>query len=594
MKKITLIALSTSFIFFAACNGGMKANLKNYQEYQSSLAEGTPNWMDPDDYVRYVQFFSRSPSAVASKYKITGDCGGFPRVDVKTAPGFCLGQVFDGGGLKKPRTAAVLSDTEVVLVDQGSWNPYDGRVYILKFSQGKSSLHEIISAKSFPNKKDIRREIINRPHQVSVGPDGKFYLGAFSSILRFDPRAANPANTVEVLIKDIPAQGLHPLKAFAFDDHGGIFVNVGSATNVCQKSGITGTKSTVCDEAENFSVGQAQIRRYSFTGDGKISPKFEVYAKGLRNSVALVWDSKRQVLIQGENSRDAINKFAPQISTSDFPHDELNVVEKGNHYGWPYCYDNNLSCPEWTHLKCEGYKKPYLFLPPHSAPLAALYYSGNLFPAWYQGRLLMSLHGYEPKGHRIVAFKRDDKGLPTGVPQSLVYGWDSKGEQKYGSPVGLTQLNDGSLLIVEDTNLKVLRLFYNSNEGDGAPVQELDKANPVVNPQDPEEEEKRHLRLLDKLRDGNAPPFTLFQHKVIDKTCYECHGGESAPGGLQLLRYDDEGNAERIISLGKAKEILEMMRGNPEYPAMPPQGFDSEEEQKEAAALLEAWVKSLK
>ena len=390
----------------------------------------------------------------------------------------------------------------------------------------------------------------------------------------------------------MPAQGLHPLKAFTFDEQGGIYINVGSATNVCQKSGVQGERKSLCDEAENMQLGQAQIRRYQFMNDRKVSPQFEVYAKGLRNSIALTWDKKRSVLLQGENGRDAINKYNPEISTSEFPHEELNVVEKGKHYGWPYCYDDNKANPEWTNVNCSRFEKPYIFLPPHSAPLALHYYEGSLFPSWYRGRLLATLHGYEPKGHRLVAFKRDDRGLPTGIAQSVIYGWDTKGDQKYGSPVGLTELPDGSLMIVEDTNQKVLRLFFDSTKGDGAPVQELDQASVDLNPQDPAEEEKRKLRLIDKMRDGNAPPFTQFQAKVIDKTCYTCHGGENAPG-VQLLRYDDDGNALRIRESGKAQEILEMMRGNPNYPPMPPQGFDSTAEQKEAARLIEAWVKTI-
>lgn len=555
-------------------------------------APKTADWMDADDHVRYVQFFSRAPSESVSKYKITGTCGGFPRIDVQTAPGFCVGQVYEGAGLKKPRTLAVTGASQAVLVDMGSWNPFDGRLHLLSWQNGKATLRELITAKSFANKSDPRRAIIDRPHQVSRGPDGKYYVGTVNSIVRFDPLARNPIDTIEILISGIPAVGLHPLKSFTFDDQGGLYVNVGSATNVCQKSGMQGERKALCDEAENTSIGQAQIRRYRFTADRRIAPGFEVYAKGLRNSIALTWDQKHQLLLQGENGRDAINKYDPNLNTSDLPHEELNVVREGRHYGWPYCYDNNRNNPEWTNVDCSRYEKPYLLLPAHAAPLALHFYQGTMFPDWYRGRLLATFHGYEPKGHRIVAFKRDDNGLPTGVAQSVVYGWDSKGEQKYGSPVGLTELEDGSLMIVEDTNQKVLRLFFDPAAGTGQPVQELDQESAKADPQDPAEEEKRQLRLIDKLRDGKAPPFTLFQHKVIDKTCYTCHGGTNAPG-VQLLRYDDDGNARRIRESGKAREILEMMRGNSNYPPMPPQGFDSPAEQREAAQLIEAWVKTL-
>ena len=287
-------------------------------------------WMDQEDYVSYVNFFSRKPSNAGSVYKIIGDCDSFPNVDVKTAPGFCLGLVHDGTGLRKPRSAAAITSDQIVLTDMGSWNPYDGKIFLLDFNNGTSQLREILSSKSF-GLKDPRREIINRPHQVSKHTDGKFYVASSTSLLRFDPLAARPADTIEVLIQNLPAEGLHPLKSFAFDEANNIYINVGAASNVCHKNAMGAVKKKYCDEAEDAKIGQGQIRIYKMGTDGKVSPNFEIFAKGLRNSMAMVWDSERRVLLQGENSRDAINKYAPSLNTNSFPHDEINVVEKAKH-----------------------------------------------------------------------------------------------------------------------------------------------------------------------------------------------------------------------------------------------------------------------
>lgn len=158
----------------------------------------------------------------------------------------------------------------------------------------------------------------------------------------------------------------------------------------------------------------------------------------------------------------------------------------------------------------------------------------------------------------------------------------------------MAELSDGSLLIVEDDpQNKVLRLFYDPAEGDGRPVQEIDAAQMPVDPMDEKEEAQRRNRLEEKLKAANAPPFAIFQSKVIDKTCYECHQTEGSPG-VQLIRHDDEGNAKRIVAAGKAQEIVEMIKGNPSFPAMPPQGWDSPAEQAEAVRLIEQWVSSLK
>ncbi len=588
MKNINLLVLSTIISLSSCSHNKVVETPQLAADFPIQYKES--KWMDESDYVRYVNFFGRVPSNNGSTYNITGDCHGYPMIDVKTAPGFCVGQVHDGEGLKKPRTATALSNNSVMIADQGSWEPYDGRIFLLSFDKGQSELKEVFSNKSFPAK-DPRREISNRPHQITKHTDGLIYVGTATAILKFNEN--NPLESLEVLIQNLPAEGLHPLKSFVFDSEDSIYINVGAATNVCHKNGLGGlfgNRKKICEEAEDANIGQGQIRKYKKSADGKFSNAFEIFAKGLRNSVAMVWDSKNKVIIQGENSRDAINNDA-KINL-EFPHDEINILSANKHYGWPYCYDNNENSPEWKQVKCSSYQKPHAFLPAHSAPLTFSFYNGSMFPEWYKGRMLATLHGFEAKGHRIVAFKRDQAGLPTGIPQSVVYGWENKGEQKFGSPVGLTEMPDGSVLIIEDTNQKVLRLSYDSTLGDGKPVEEIETAKTDVNPNRAADEESRRLRLLKKLQAGDAPPFTLFQTKVIDKSCVLCHGGENAPG-IQLLKYDDEGNEAKILKAKKAKMFYSMVSGEPGYPTMPPQGFTSAAEKAEAVNLLKLWLEQI-
>ncbi|MBC7713268.1 MAG: PQQ-dependent sugar dehydrogenase [Rhizobacter sp.] len=588
MKNLNLSVLSTILLLSSCSHTPDTASKKGLISLQES------KWMDQTDYVRYVNFFTRAPSNTGSIYNIIGDCNGYPMVDVKTAPGFCVGQVYNGDGMRKPRMAAPINANQVVVTDQGSWEPYDGKIILLSFENGTSSIKNIFTNKSFASN-DLRREIINKPHQITKYTDGLFYVGSATALFRFNPLAENPIDTIETLVSGLPAEGLHPLKSFVFDEEGSLYINVGAATNVCHKSGlggIFGGKKKSCEEGEDLQIGQAQIRRYKKTTDGKFTKTFEVYAKGLRNSVAMVWDPKKKVIIQGENSRDAIDKMDSKIKNEDYPHDEINIITKDKHYGWPYCYDNNENSPEWKNINCSAYQKPHMFLPAHAAPLNFTYYQGSMFPEWYKGRLLAAFHGYESKGHRIVAFKRDQAGLPTGIPQSVVYGWENKGEQKFGSPVSLTELPDGSMLIVEDTNQKILRLFYDPSLGDGTPVQEIEKPAIDVNPNRANDEETRKLKLLRKIAAGDVPPFTMFQTKVIDKTCFMCHGGENAPG-IQLLRYDDEGNEAKIIKMNKVKTIYSMVKGESGFPTMPPQGFDGLAEKAEAVNLLKLWIEHI-
>jgi hypothetical protein len=71
---------------------------------------------------------SRIPAA-PSQYKITGTCGGFPRVDVQTAPGFCLGQVDSGEGLIFPRSILEVAPGRFLIADMGGRAMNNGRLW---------------------------------------------------------------------------------------------------------------------------------------------------------------------------------------------------------------------------------------------------------------------------------------------------------------------------------------------------------------------------------------------------------------------------------------------------------------------------------
>lgn len=537
-------------------------------------------------YVKKWQ--ERQLAAEKSEYKIIGTCGGFPRVNVKTAPGFCLGLIDNGENMIFPRTAVEFGDRNLLVVDMGGWAENRGRIYLLKLVNGKYQRSVLLDAVKLKNAQ--KKPALDRAHLIQKGPDGLYYLGAAGTISRFNAAAADVEASLEIIISNIPKLGLHPLKSFAFDPKGNLFVNVGSATNVCQKEGFFFQKSSQCKEAEENEFGQALVRQYFRESNGSYSANYKIYARGLRNSMGLYWSQTHETLIQIENGRDDISNKSTALSNLDLPHEEMNLLSPGKHYGWPYCYDNNFINPEWQHLNCDNYEKPHLLLPAHSSPLSLINYQGNMFPSWYKNRFIASLHGYEARGHRIVTFLRNDQGLPTGKPLSIVYGWDKNGAQGLGNPVGLTEMRDGSLVIVEDNTQKVVRLFYEAAGGDGKAVNEI----PDVVSQSPEERDRvRNLKIkLDgALASAQPALFARVQSEMIDKNCASCHSGADARG-MQLNEYDYVNNEARILKKAKAFDILDRIQGNTHLSQMPPDGFASEEEKKQIIQLYVQWMNS--
>jgi glucose/arabinose dehydrogenase len=405
--------------------------------------------------------------------KEAGTCDGFPRLSIGMAPGYCAGLIaapadgaFHSRQLRTPRMLLELTDGKAWLVsDLGSWTAKQGKVWRMSVD-GATSVQLTVLVGG-----------LSLPHTLALGPDGRVYVAEMNRIFRLDPDTGATTTVIDGLPGNRLHIGRHPLSHFTFDGNGDLLVNVGADTDQCTQAAGALPDST-CPEADGPDA-RAVIRRYAYLGGGRWSPTPAIVARGLRNSLVLVRHASG-TLLQGENSYD----FAP---TADRPYDEINVIKQGGHYGWPYCYDADQPTPAWagTHPDCDSaaYVKPAAFLPPHSAPLAAVYYSGAMFPA-LNGKLLMSWHGYRPTGSRIVAFDVDAAGVPLVVPHAqypeysngtvkfssyrpgpaaeptvLTPGWDLKpGSHPAGAPVGLTVARDGAIWIADDRNAAILRI----------------------------------------------------------------------------------------------------------------------------------------
>jgi mono/diheme cytochrome c family protein len=338
------------------------------------------------------------------------------------------------------------------------------------------------------------------------------------------------------------------------------------------------------------------IRAYDLDGPDHTATSFRVVARGLRNSMALAVSPTSGVLVQGENSRDAIDKLDASLSDQegDLPHEELNVIQDGAHYGWPYCIDNGAPNPEYRgRVDCSGYTNPALLLPGHVAPLGMAYYTGELLPAPYRGNLIVTFHGYREHGHRLVLVPVDARGAPgAGEPLDIVRGWEKSadGRDPQGAPVDVLVAKDGALLVTEDKNGDVLRVFYDPRLGDGAPMRPLPTAKPVVSA----DEQAR----CDALAAADGP-MARVERDVLDVACVGCHGaGPGYAGGLELSKCDAEGNAKRLtepraggrgpyVSAGdEGSELVKRLDGDG-YPQMPAGGVSPEQRDE-----VLAWIRA--
>ncbi|MBI1213380.1 MAG: hypothetical protein GC190_18100 [Alphaproteobacteria bacterium] len=396
--------------------------------------------------------FARSAQAgvFGSDYAEVGRCGPFPRAAVRTPPWACVGIAAGREqGLIRPRTIIEVAPRRFIIADMFGWGDERRRGRILRLDvapDGSATIAPLFTG-------------LTMPHGLAQGPDGLIYLSEPDRISRFDPMSDHPAK--EEVFVGFPysrQNDLHPLRSMIFDASGALVVDVGAPTDRCETSyGDFATVQHPCAITDTDPHPRAALWRIAFDKPGGRVVSVEPLARGLRNSMALAVYPRSGLLLEADNALDIFARD-PRLD----PPDELNVIEPGRHYGWPYCTGKNLITPEYAgdHIDCAKFEAPAALLPPHSAPLGMSYYTGGLFPE-LASKLVIGFHSLNSRpgnGHRIGIYDVDEKGVPLPrMPQWLVDDWDEKpGLRPQGTPVGLTIASDGSIWFVEDANQTVM------------------------------------------------------------------------------------------------------------------------------------------
>ncbi|HSB28945.1 MAG TPA: PQQ-dependent sugar dehydrogenase [Pyrinomonadaceae bacterium] len=163
----------------------------------------------------------------------------------------------------------------------------------------------------------------------------------------------------KVIIEDIPAAQFHAGCRLKFGPDGKLYITTGDATrrDLAQKlDSLAGKTLRLNDDgsvpADNPFVGQPTARP-------------EIWSYGHRNSQGMDWQPGTDLMFQTEHG--------PSGFDGPGGGDEVNIVEKGKNYGWP-----------WIHHKESraGLESPLLEYTPSCAPASGMFYRGSAFPAF--------------------------------------------------------------------------------------------------------------------------------------------------------------------------------------------------------------------
>jgi glucose/arabinose dehydrogenase len=207
-----------------------------------------------------------------------------------------------------------------------------------------------------------------------------------------------------------------------------MYVSIGSTCNICVEQ----------------TPDRAAVMRYD--EDGKNG---SVYASGLRNAVGLAVHPVTGKVWATQNERD---NLLPDWQ--DLPPEEINILQKGGDYGWPYCYGRRIPNPEFNDpARCAQTIPPALELPAHAAPLGITFlHRANDLPGKFRGDALVAYHGSwnrnEPVAPRIVRI-HTARSRPVGV-SDFITGWQDADGTRWGRPVDVLVHRDGSVLVSDD------------------------------------------------------------------------------------------------------------------------------------------------
>jgi glucose/arabinose dehydrogenase len=313
----------------------------------------------------------------------------------------------------------------------------DGVLYVARQSKGDVVALPDLDKDGRADKMEIVASGMTRPHSLAFHK-GYLYIATNPAVLRLKYAAGKTDGTPEKVV-DLPVSTTpHWTRTIGFGPDGKMYISIGSSCNTC----------------EDEDARRTTIMQYNADGSGG-----RPYAKGLRNAIGFDWHPQTRAMWADDMGQDRLGEEKPP--------DEINLIEAGKHYGWPYFIDKNEPNPDLKEpkgsLKPEQATPPALALEPHASPIDLRFYKGNKFPPAYRNAMFVALHGSSPNarkekiGYKVVRVVMKD-GRATGV-EDFVTGW-LNGDQVLGRPAGLITGADGALYISDDNKGFIYRVTY--------------------------------------------------------------------------------------------------------------------------------------
>ncbi len=338
---------------------------------------------------------------------------------LKVPSGFSIGVY--AKGLKKVRMLEFTNSGDLL-----ASQPRDGNVLLLKRDTNQDGRSDSLS---------ILIGELKRPHGLAFYEDW-LYIAESNAIgrVKFNHDSGQIEGDYQRIIEGLTDDGNHWTKSIRING-AHLYVSLGSTCNVCEED----------DER------RATIMKFDLDGSNG-----GIYATGLRNSVGLDFAPWSNTLYATDNGRDLLG--------DDYPVCELNKIEEGNFYGWPYINgfgDLDPDLGKGQELLLNQAVSPSFGFSAHNAPLGLRFIRTASMPESFQKAALVALHGSwnrsEADGYKVVSLHWQNDGQI--LSRDFLSGFELNGDI-IGRPVDIAEGPDGCVFVSDDYTGVIYRVCY--------------------------------------------------------------------------------------------------------------------------------------
>lgn len=332
------------------------------------------------------------------------------------------------GDLESPRQIDWTAGGNIIIAERGS-----GSIKLYQQSENGEYGIEIATIDSG----------LNQPSGIDYY-NGDLYVGVQNEILVYKGLSEEGEYvSKKVVIADLPTGG-HWSRTVRVGPDQRLYITVGSSCNICEES---------------------DQRRAAMLISNLDGSDLQVYASGLRNTVDFVFKStSTDFKIWGvDNGRDGIG--------DNIPPEEVNIISRGNDYGWPYCYGSGVNNPEYPERSgyCKIETEGLTFgMQAHSAPLGLTFLVNDdlaqrvKFPQLvFNDDLFVAFHGSwdrsEPTGYKIVRINTSEVNAKE---VNFITGWLDNDGEYWGRPVDVKFDQNGDMYITDDEANAIYKVEY--------------------------------------------------------------------------------------------------------------------------------------